>query len=103
MPQPKVIYEDISPGALEDSTIASANYKYFSAPENLKAEKAMYKAATGEPGRWLLDGSAKLFPDDPTNPQYSWGLWSNEMCDGSGSFSTPPEIQITFGHRYSSV
>mgnify|MGYP004456163241 FL=1 len=55
---------------------------------------------TLETRQFLMDGSYSLFPDSPSG-QF-WGLWSSQLSDESGRFSSPPVLQIRFSKTHSS-
>lgn len=56
-----------------------------------KVMGAPARYATLEPGRWLLDGSFDIFPDDYQVPE-SMGYTLDVLSDDDGSFSEPQEI-----------
>lgn len=56
-----------------------------------KVMDAPARYATLEPGRWLLDGSFDIFPDDYQVPE-SMGYTLNVLSGDDGSFSDPQEI-----------
>lgn len=56
-----------------------------------KVMDAPARYATLEPGRWLLDGSFDIFPDDYQVPE-SMGYTLNVLSGEDGSFSEPQEI-----------
>lgn len=56
-----------------------------------KVMDAPARYATLEPGRWLLDGSFDIFPDDYQVPE-SMGYTLDVMSGDDGSFAEPQEI-----------
>lgn len=52
--------------------------------------------ATLERGRWLLDGSFSLIPDDPTQLPGNTGFVGDALCGDDGVFATPPWIELRF-------
>lgn len=56
-----------------------------------KVMEAPARYATLEPGRWILDGSFDIFPDDYQVPE-SMGYTLNVLSGDDGSFSDPQEI-----------
>lgn len=56
-----------------------------------KVMDAPARYATLEPGRWLLDGSFDIFPDDYQVPE-SMGYTLNVLSGDDGSFAEPQEI-----------
>ncbi|MBN1451123.1 MAG: hypothetical protein JW963_08930 [Anaerolineales bacterium] len=59
------------------------------------------KIATLEPEMWRLDGSYKFLDDTPASEHI--GLWTGTITDGSGDFTVPPELTITFDGDYDLV
>ena len=57
---------------------------------------------TGEPGRSLLDGSFRLFPNAP-NPQNMLSVWSGALSGEDGALSPPLIVTIAFTQLHSSV
>lgn len=53
------------------------------------------RLATLEPGRWLLDGSFDIFPDDYSVPQ-EVGYASAALSGPDGTFSPPVWVQLNF-------
>lgn len=53
---------------------------------------------TLEPGRWLLDGSVLLIPDDPTAATGQLGHVGDELCGEDGTFSTEVYAEQPFSN-----
>lgn len=56
--------------------------------------------ATLEQNLWILDGSRKVFPENPE--EENWGLWSNQMSGENGVFSVPVVLTINFTTNHTS-
>lgn len=54
--------------------------------------------ATLEPGRWLLDGSFRLIPDDPTQLTGQVGFVGDVLSGEDGSFASPVYAELTFSN-----
>lgn len=52
--------------------------------------------ATLEPGRWVLDGTTLLIPDDPTQVTGEVGHVGDKMCDSDGVFSEEVYAELKF-------
>lgn len=52
--------------------------------------------ATLEPGRWLLDGSFRVMPDDPAQLTGEVGCVGAALSGPDGAFSTPQWVQMNF-------
>lgn len=88
--------------AKEDSTPVIADKQPFIKLNQLKEnDLQVEKYGTGEWNQFVLDGTFKLFPDDPEN--HNFGLWSLSMTDSAGAFSVPPVLTITFAANHSSM
>lgn len=88
--------------AKEDSTPAITDKQPFVDLDQLKeTDLQVEKYGTGEWNQFILDGTFKLFPDDPENQNF--GLWSLSMSDSDGAFSVPPVLTITFTENHSSL
>lgn len=61
-----------------------------------KETKVGAKYATLERGRWILDGSFSLIPDDPTALAGEVGFVGDALSEGDGTFSTPPWVELKF-------
>lgn len=54
--------------------------------------------ATLEPGRWVLDGSQRLIPDDPAALTGAVGVVGDVMCDEGGIFDPPVWAEERFSN-----
>lgn len=82
-----------------DSTPAATDIQSFSKIADLKTENVNPRPyATYEPNFWLLDGGYKLLPNPTTSVHCGWV--SSSQSDGSGVFSSPPALTITFGSTH---
>ena len=90
-------YKDISLTASEDSTISCTQKEAFSNLELLKQSGVAFKKfATLEDYLWKLDGSFENFPVSPESENF--GLWSKELSDANGAFTTPIDLKISFSN-----
>lgn len=95
-------YKDISLTASEDSTISCTQKEAFSNLELLKQSGVAFKKfATLEDYLWKLDGSFENFPVSPESENF--GLWSKELSDANGAFTTPIDLKISFSNYESCV
>ena len=54
--------------------------------------------ATLEPGRWVLDGSFRLIPDDPAQLTGEVGFVGDVLSGEDGSFASPVYAELTFSN-----
>lgn len=54
-----------------------------------------------EINNWVLDGSAKLFPNSPNGKV--WGWWSLNLSDENGEFTTNPTLTYTWNENHTST
>ena len=54
--------------------------------------------ATLEPGRWVLDGSFRLIPDDPAQLTGEVGFVGDVLSGDDGSFASPVYAELTFAN-----
>lgn len=95
-------YKDISLTASEDSTISCTQKTSFSNVELLKQSSVAFKKfATLEKNLWILDGSFENFPSAPETENFA--LWSQELSDANGVFTTPIDLEINFSSYESCV
>ena len=95
-------YKDISLTASEDSAISWTQKEAFSNWELLKQSGVAFKKfATLEDYLWKLDGSFENFPVSPESENF--GLWSKELSDANGAFTTPIDLEISFSNYESCV
>ena len=95
-------YKDISLTASEDSAISCTQKEAFSNLELLKQSGVAFKKfATLEDYLWKLDGSFENFPVSPESENF--GLWSKELSDANGAFTTSIDLEISFSNYESCV
>ncbi len=88
--------------AKQDSSPASTDKQPFVDIDQLKEnDLQVEKYGTGEHNQFVLDGTFKLFPDEPEAKNF--GLWSLSMSDSAGAFSVPPVLEIAFTENHSSL
>ena len=92
---------DISDPDLEYGTVTMDSTAPWSKPQELhdKVFSAPARYATLEPGRWLLDGTNKVFPDDYQVPEHM-GVANDRLSgeDGSWPEDAPATLQIAFSN-----
>lgn len=85
-----------------DTTADMPDRKGFIDPQDLSLEGVYApKVGTLEHNYMVLDGSYRMFPDNPDD--YSWGVWSDSMTDETGQFTTPPMLTLTFAELHESI
>ena len=91
----EIVDPDITYGASTGSGAAP-----WAKPEQLR-DKVLTSGpryGTLEPGRWLLDGSVLLIPDDPTAATGQIGHVGDELCGEDGTFSTEVYAEQPFSN-----
>lgn len=91
----EIVDPDITFGTANSSGAAS-----FSKPEQLHDKELSLNSryATLEPGRWLLDGSFRLIPDDPTQLTGEIGFVGDVLSGEDGTFASPVYTELTFSN-----
>ena len=91
---------DISDPDMTFGDISNSGTASFSKPEQLhdKTMELESRYATLEPGRWVLDGSFRLIPDDPSQLSGEVGFVGNVLSGEDGSFASPVYAEITFSN-----
>lgn len=98
---------DISFGLVDvsakaDTTATITDKQFFIDPQDLALEGVYApKVATMETDYWKLDGTFRVFPDNPEDT--SWGIWSQSMSGESGSFDSPITLTLTFSSLHESL
>lgn len=94
--------EVVDPDAAENATATVSGSESLSAPAQVLAATAApaTKWATLEPGRWSLDGSFSILPDDTSGEDL--GVWS-EMSNAAGGFFAPPVLRLDLSAPASSA
>lgn len=92
---------DISDPDLEYGAVTMDSTAPWSKPQELhdKVFSAPARYATLEPGRWLLDGTSKVFPDDYQVPEHM-GVANDVLSgeDGRWPEDAPATLQISFAN-----
>lgn len=91
----EIVDPDITFGASNGSGSAA-----WSKPEQLHDKELSLNSryATLEPGRWVLDGSFRLIPDDPAQLTGEVGFVGDVLSGEDGSFSSPVWAELTFSN-----
>lgn len=85
-----------------DSTPICQDVQPFVDLAQLKEDElAVENYATCEWNHFVLDGSMKLFPDDPEKQNF--GLWSGSLSGDDRLFVVPPVLDVTFSENHSSI
>ena len=63
-------------------------------PDEDPSNPTLRQYVTGEPNMVRLDGTYRLFPDDPGA---SLGFWSSNLSGADGAFATTPVLSCVFG------
>lgn len=88
--------------AKQDTTAALPDRKAFIDPQDLSLEGVYApKVATLERNYFKLDGSFRLFPENPED--FTWGIWSESMTGDDGRFTTPPVLTLTFQELHEAI
>lgn len=88
--------------AKQDTTAVCKDRKAFIDPQDLALEGVYApKIATLERNYFRLDGSFRLFPENPED--VTWGIWSESMTDDAGRFAAPPVLTLTFQELHASM
>lgn len=95
----RIIYEDVSINAKEESTPSVNEAQAFSDIQRFKLDTATTTTyATLENNAWVLDGSLTVM-DEPTD--ISW--WTQSLSDADGIFDVAPTLEITFSGYQTTV
>ncbi len=91
----EIVDPDITFGAPNGSGAAA-----WSKPEQLHDKELSLNSryATLEPGRWVLDGSFRLIPDDPAQLTGEVGFVGDVLSGDDGSFASPVYAELTFSN-----
>lgn len=97
-----VVYGAYDVTAKATATATSNGAQNFAPPsQTIDALNNYDKYSTLELNNWILDGSVKLFPNNPTGQE--WGYWSSAMSNDSGTFTTSPVLTFSWTSNHSSV
>lgn len=93
--QLEIVDPDITYG-----TVNSSGEAAFSKGKQLHDKELSLNSryATLEPGRWVLDGSFRLIPDDPAQLTGEVGFVGDVLSGEDGSFASPVYAELTFSN-----
>ena len=93
--QLEIVDPDITYGTVNSSGAAA-----FSKGEQLHDKELSLNSryATLEPGRWVLDGSFRLIPDEPQAISGEVGFVGDVLSGEDGSFASPVYAELTFSN-----
>lgn len=93
--QLEIVDPDITYGTVNSSGAAA-----FSKGQQLHDKELSLNSryATLEPGRWVLNGSFRLIPDDPTQLTGQVGFVGDMLSGEDGSFASPVYAELTFSN-----
>lgn len=94
----EIIYADIARGAAENAAYSDTGHQEYSNITNLSNGAAGKKIATGEVGRWSLDGSVDIL--DAVSTDY--GYVSAEQSDNNGNYYGDVGIDVLFTQKFAS-
>lgn len=91
---------DISDPDMTFGTVTSSGAELFSKPEQVHDKNIELESryATLEPNRWVLDGSFRLIPDDPTKLSGDVGFVGNVLSGEGGGFAIPVYAELDFSN-----
>lgn len=91
---------DISDPDMTYGTVNSSGAVSFSKGEQLHDKELILNShyATLEPGRWLLDGTFRLIPDDSQAITGEVGFVGDVLSGDDGSFASPVYAELTFSN-----
>lgn len=100
----KIIYEDISVTAKEDSSLSSNGLQTFCNLAELRNDNSDFiKYASLEYKRWKLDGTFKNLPNALGSPKNGFAYWGDKLSDENGFFENKPILTINFSNYETSV
>lgn len=93
--QLEIVDPDITYG-----TVNSSGEAAFSKGQQLHDKELSLNSryATLEPGRWVLDGSFRLIPDDPAQLTGEVGFVGDTLSGEDGTFASPVYAELTFAN-----
>ena len=93
--QLEIVDPDITYG-----TVNSSGEAAFSKGQQLHDKELSLNSryATLEPGRWVLDGSFRLIPDDPAQLTGEVGFVGDVLSGEDGTFASPVWAELTFSN-----
>lgn len=93
----QIIYSDIAPGA-DDNAAYSGNTQAYASLDNLSAGASPLLVATGETGRWKLDGSVDIYGYASAD----YGYVSLAQSDDAGIYASGVGLEIVLSENYTS-
>ena len=95
----RAVIDIISPDIVFGET-ASSGQTAYSRPEELhdKVFDDPVYYATLEPNRWLLNGRARIFPDDPEKAEKPMGFMGSALSGADGAFSPAVWVEERFSN-----
>ena len=95
----KAVLEIVDPD-ITYGTVNSSGEAAFSKGAQLHDKELSLNSryATLEPGRWLLDGSFRLIPDDPAQLSGEVGFVGDVLSGDDGTFASPVYAELTFSN-----
>lgn len=93
----QIIYSDVAPGADNDATYSGQTQSY-ALLDNLSAGASPCLIATGEPGRWKLDGSVDILGYVDAD----YGYVSAAQSNTSGKYAAGIGLDVTLTGSYTS-
>lgn len=96
----KAVIDIIDPDIVQRDVSGSEQQEGLSRPEQLWDKKFESTAnyASMEPGRWMLDGSYALMPEDAATRDWEAGYTGAALSDWDGVFPAPQIMQIEFAN-----
>lgn len=94
----EVIYADVAIGAAENAAYSDTGRQSYSNTDNLSNGAEGKKIATGEVGRWALNGTVDIL--DAVDADY--GYVSAEQSDADGVFNGDVGVDVLFSQKYTS-
>lgn len=96
-----ITYGDVAPEAKENFNIDVSEKKFDTIGNLQKYNMQLYNYANPcEMYQTVLDGTAVALPSDPANANI--GLWSEQLSNDDGTFTTPITVTLTSDGQYSS-
>lgn len=96
----QIIYGDIALGAAENASYSDKGKQDYAETASLSSGADPLLIATGEPGRWKLDGTVDLLGF--VTPPGGYGYISDAISGAGGAYSGEVGIDILFPDKYSS-
>lgn len=101
MPRPRIVYEDVAPGASKATQVSVTDRQAWCDHSQIVEAITPPKVATLEHNFWKLEDSFKFFPDAPESETFGW--WTEMLSDVDGLFAAQPVLELTLSGTYTSV